>query len=174
MSRVADKPIEIPSSLKVEFVNNQLVIKNSKESFSLDVKQGIVVELKENFIRLNYSQEQNALAGTLRANIMNIIIGLTQGFQVKLLLVGVGYKAAVQGKKLILNLGYSHPIEHDFDNDIIIEAPSLTEIIIKGSNKQRVGQVAAVIRGYREPEPYKGKGIRYHDEVISLKETKKK
>ena len=122
----------------------------------------------------NSSKEANAQSGTVRALANNLVTGVSEGFEKKLKLVGVGYRAQLQGKKLNLSLGFSHPVEHDVPEGITIETPAPTEIVIKGANKQVVGQIAADIRSYRPPEPYKGKGVRYADEVVSLKETKKK
>ena len=122
----------------------------------------------------NDTQASNAMSGTMRALLANMVTGVDKGFERKLLLVGVGYKAAAQGAKLNLALGYSHPVVHDMPEGVKAETPTPTEIILKGIDKQKVGQVAAIVRGYRPPEPYKGKGVRYANEVIVLKETKKK
>ncbi|MFN5994234.1 MAG: 50S ribosomal protein L6, partial [Betaproteobacteria bacterium] len=122
----------------------------------------------------NDSQAANAMSGTMRALLANMVHGVDKGFERKLMLVGVGYKAAAQGAKLNLALGYSHPVIHEMPEGVKAETPTPTEIILKGVDKQKVGQVAAIVRGYRPPEPYKGKGVRYSDEVIVLKETKKK
>jgi large subunit ribosomal protein L6 len=122
----------------------------------------------------NDSQQANAMSGTMRALIANMVKGVDKGFERKLLLVGVGYKAQAQGDKLNLTLGYSHPVVHDMPEGVKCTTPTATEILLTGTDKQKVGQVAAIVRGYRPPEPYKGKGVRYSDEVIVLKETKKK
>jgi large subunit ribosomal protein L6 len=126
------------------------------------------------FEPVNESREANAMSGTMRALVANMVHGVTKGFERKLTLVGVGYRAQAQGDKLNLSLGFSHPVVHQMPSGVKAETPSQTEIVIKGINKQQVGQVAAEVRGYRPPEPYKGKGVRYADEVVILKETKKK
>jgi large subunit ribosomal protein L6 len=126
------------------------------------------------FEPVDESREANAMSGTMRALVANMVHGVTKGFERKLTLVGVGYRAQVQGDKLNLSLGFSHPVVHQMPEGVKAETPSQTEIVIKGIDKQKVGQVAAVVRGYRPPEPYKGKGVRYADEVVILKETKKK
>ena len=126
------------------------------------------------FAAANDSQQSNAMSGTLRALVANMVIGVTTGFQKKLTLVGVGYRAQAQGDKLNLTLGFSHPVVHQMPKGVKCETPTQTEILIKGSDKQAVGQVAAEVRAYRSPEPYKGKGVRYADEVVVIKETKKK
>lgn len=177
MSRIANKPVEIPNSVELN-LNGQLV--NAKGNKGLQeylVHPLVTITLQDQllmFAPVNDSIQANAIAGTTRVLVSNMLLGVRQGFEKKLELVGVGYRAQAQGKKLNLTLGYSHPISFDVPEGITIETPTQTEILIKGMDKQIVGEVAAVIRRYRPPECYKGKGIRYAGEKIALKETKKK
>ncbi len=177
MSRVGKLPITVPAKVDVTLAANEITIKGPlgilKQATSSDVvikKDGdkIVLEAASN------SQQSNAMSGTMRALLANMVIGVEKGFEKKLTLVGVGYKAAAAGTKLNLTLGFSHPVIHVMPEGVKCETPVPTEILIKGIDKQKVGQVAAIVRGYRPPEPYKGKGVRYSDEKITLKETKKK
>lgn len=177
MSRIAKYPIEIPQGVEVDLQPDSIAIKNNKGQFNHLIPKEVLVKLENNvltFATRKPSQKAIALSGTTRALINNMVKGLTEGFNKKLTLVGVGYRAQVQGQVLNLNLGYSHPIHYDIPEGITIETPSQTEVLVKGVDKQKVGQVAANIRSLRPPEPYKGKGVRYADEVIILKETKKK
>lgn len=177
MSRVAKNPIAIPNGISVEIQNQYINIKNSKEIINHQIPNVVKVLQENNTICIfpeNSSNLADAQAGCTRALINNIVIGLTKGFERKLELFGVGYRAQVQGKILNLTLGFSHPVAYNIPTGIIIETPSQTEVVVKGSNKQLVGQVAAEIRAYRPPEPYKGKGVRYANEKIILKEVKKK
>ncbi len=176
MSRIANNPIIVPSSVDVSIVESMIIIKGDKGELSHNIHPLVKVEQKDNVLKTtvnNNSKFANALSGTTRALIQNIVTGVTEGFERKLDIVGVGYRAAVSGKVLNLTLGFSHPVTFDIPEGISIETPSQTEIIIKGTDKQQVGQVAANIRRYRPPEPYKGKGIRYSDERIIRKEAKK-
>jgi len=177
MSRVAKKPINIPAGVEVSIANNIITMQGKKETLTYTVSNGVEVKKDGNHLMFaidNNVAKANVLAGTARALVNNIILGLHNGFERKLLLVGVGYRAAVQGKKLVLSLGFSQPVNYDIPEGIIIETPSQTEVIIKGISKQLVGKVASEIRAFRPPEPYKGKGVRYSDEVIIQKEGKKK
>lgn len=177
MSRIANKPIAIPKGVEVKFQGQELSVKGAKGSLSQRVPDAIEVQLEEGVIRVrsrSNTKQARAMAGTMRALINNMVIGVNQGFEKKLLLQGVGYRAQVQGKQLNLSLGFSHPVVYKIPPAITIETPSQTEIVIKGADKYQVGQVAAEIRAYRPPEPYKGKGIRYADEYVIRKEAKKK
>jgi len=177
MSRVAKNPINLPSGVAMSRNGAEIVIKGPKGELKHCVHELVGVEQEGTVMRFaptDESQAANALSGTTRALIQNMVTGVTKGFERRLTIIGVGYRAAVQGRKLNLTLGFSHPIAYDIPEGITIEAPSQTEILIKGADKQRVGQVAAEVRGYRPPEPYKGKGVRYSDEVVVKKEAKKK
>ena len=176
MSRIANNPINIPTGVEVNIAGNLVTIKGTKGELTHNVHPLIKVEQMENILKTstnNDSKFAKALSGTTRALIQNIITGVSEGFERKLEIVGVGYRAAVSGKTLNLTLGFSHPVAFKIPEGITIEMPSQTEITIKGSDKQQVGQVAADIRAYRRPEPYKGKGVRYSDERIVRKEAKK-
>jgi large subunit ribosomal protein L6 len=177
LSRVARKPIELPKNVDVKLANQQISIKGPKGTLEYNIHDAVEVNFKDNVLSFTGKEKisnSNALAGTARANINNMITGVTEGYTIKLLLVGVGYRAQVKGDTLVLSLGFSHPVEFKIPKGITIESTVQTEVVIKGNDKQQVGQVAAVIRAYRAPEPYKGKGVRYEGEVIKLKETKKK
>ena len=176
MSRIANNPINIPTGVDVNITGNLVTIKGSKGELSHNIHPLIKVEQAENILKTSTksnSKFAKALSGTTRALIQNIVTGVSEGFERKLEIIGVGYRAAVSGKTLNLTLGFSHPIAFKIPEGIIIETPSQTEVTIKGSDKQQVGQVAANIRAYRPPEPYKGKGVRYLDERIIRKEAKK-
>ena len=176
MSRIANNPVTIPSGVDVNIAGNLITVKGSKGELSHNIHPLVKVEQEDNVLKttvLNNSKTAKALSGTTRALIQNIVTGVSEGFEIKLGIVGVGYRAAVSGKTLNLTLGFSHPVEFPIPEGITIETPSQTEIVVKGSDKQQVGQVAANIRGYRPPEPYKGKGVRYADERIIRKEAKK-
>ena len=176
MSRIANNPINIPTDVDVNIVGNLVTIKGIKGELSHNIHPLIKVEQTDNTLKTSTksnSKLAKALSGTTRALIQNIVTGVSEGFERKLEIVGVGYRAAVSGKMLNLTLGFSHPIVFKIPDGITIETPSQTEITIKGSDKQQVGQVAADIRAYRRPEPYKGKGVRYSDERIVRKEAKK-
>lgn len=177
MSRVAKKPIMIPAEVEVVLSGIELKIKGPKGFLQTIFPEGIEIKQENNslwFAPKLTSEFAHALAGTARALANNMVIGVTKGFERKLNLVGVGFKAQVQGKDLKLNLGFSHPVKFKIPDEITIETPSQTEIVIKGIDKRLVGQVAAEIRAFRPPEPYKGKGVKYSDEVIVKKEGKKK
>jgi large subunit ribosomal protein L6 len=177
MSRVAKKPIELGKDLTAEVNGRTVTIKGKKGTLTLDLNPAVEVKIENNVIQVaprSKSRTADALAGTTRAHLANMVTGVSAGFEKKLELVGVGYRANVQGKKLNLTLGYSHPIEFPVPEGVTIETPSQNEIIVKGIDRQQVGQVAAILRDYRPPEPYKGKGVKYADERIELKEAKKK
>jgi large subunit ribosomal protein L6 len=177
MSRVANKPITLPAGVTVAINANAIAIKGPKGEMQYPVNPLVKVSYEANEIKVDgadASKEANTHAGSARANMANMVNGVSKGFEKKLVLVGVGFRAKVQGNMLSLTLGFSHPVDHELPKGITADVPSQTEIVIKGVNKQLVGQVASDIRNYRPPEPYKGKGIRYSDEKIKLKETKKK
>lgn len=177
MSRVAKKPIAIPSGVEANVSGSIVKIKGSKGALQMDLHDGLEIKKEENqlsVVPLKGSEVSVAVMGTTRALMNNIIEGVSKGFERKLVLIGVGFKAQVQGKVLNLALGFSHPIKFKIPEGITIETPSQTEVIIKGIDKQLVGQVAAKIRAFRPPEPYKGKGVRYEGEVVVQKEGKKK
>jgi large subunit ribosomal protein L6 len=170
-------PVTVPQG--VDVVINEAHINVKGTGGNLSIANNALVKVVHNadslsFAPANESREANAMSGTLRQLVNNMVVGVTKGFEKKLNLVGVGYKAAAQGNKLNLAVGYSHPVNFDMPSGIKVETPAPTEIIIKGADRQRVGQIAAEIRAVRPPEPYKGKGIRYSDEKIVIKETKKK
>ena len=177
MSRVGKMPVTVPQGVDVSINSTQISVKGSGGTLSI-AANALVKVVNEagqvTFTPVDDSREANAMSGTLRQLVNNMVTGVTKGFEKKLTLVGVGYKAAAQGSKLNLAVGYSHPVNIDMPEGIKVETPAPTEIIIKGADRQRVGQVAAEIRAIRPPEPYKGKGIRYSDEKITIKETKKK
>jgi len=176
MSRIANNPVTIPSGVDVNIAGSLITIKGSKGELSHNIHPLVKVEQEDNELKTtvnNNSKSANALSGTTRSLIQNLVTGVSEGFERKLEIVGVGYRAAVAGKKLNLSLGFSHPVEFAIPEGITIETPSQTEVVIKGVDKQQVGQVAANIRAYRPPEPYKGKGVRYSDERIIRKEAKK-
>ncbi len=177
MSRIGKNPIPIPEKVEVTVANDVLTVKGPLGTLKQSISPDVVVKLdagKLTFATTNDTQQANAMSGTLRAIAANMVHGVKQGFEKKLTLVGVGYKAQVQGTKVNLNLGFSHPVVHLLPEGVKAVAPTLTEIVISGADRQKVGQVAAEIRAYKSPEPYKGKGVRYADEKVSLKETKKK
>lgn len=177
MSRVAKNPVLVPSGVEVALAGNEISIKGPlgtlKQALSADVsvmREGDSLQCKAQ----NDSMQANAMSGTVRALLANMVRGVSKGFERKLTLVGVGYRAQAAGDTLNLTLGYSHPVAYKMPAGVKVETPTQTEIVLKGASKQQVGQVAAEIRAFREPEPYKGKGVRYSDEVVILKETKKK
>lgn len=178
MSRIADNPVSIPKGVEVTLSgDNDIKIKGAKGSLAFTIHPLIQVVQDGETLRFSAKSTDkrvNALRGTTRALINNMVQGVSQGFERRLQLVGVGYRAQLQGQKLVLSLGYSHPVEFTAPEGLTIEVPSPTEIIVKGYDKQQVGQAAANIRGFRPPEPYKGKGVRYADEVVARKEAKKK
>ncbi len=177
MSRVAKNPVALPAGVEAKFSAAELTIKGSLGSISVPLNGEVDVKLEENaltFAAKNDSKFASSMSGTMRQLVNNMVVGVAKGFERKLTLIGVGYKAQAQGAKLNLTVGYSHPVVFDMPAGIKVETPSPTEILIKGSDRQRVGQIAAEIRAVRPPEPYKGKGIRYADEKVAIKETKKK
>jgi len=177
MSRVAKMPVIVPQGVEVAIKEDQINVKGALGTLAL--AQNALVTIANDggnltFVPANDSREANAMSGTIRQLVNNMVTGVTKGFEKKLNLIGVGYKAQAQGAKLNLTVGYSHPVILDMPAGIKVETPTPTEVIIKGSDRQRVGQIAAEVRAIRPPEPYKGKGIRYSDEKITIKETKKK
>lgn len=177
MSRVAKMPVVVPAGVEVSVKDGQINVKGAGGALALaqNALVNVVVENgKVSFVPANDSREADAMSGTLRQLVNNMVLGVSKGFEKKLSLVGVGYKAQAQGNKLNLSVGFSHAVDRVMPEGISVATPTPTEIIIKGADRQRVGQVAADIRSIRPPEPYKGKGIRYADEKIVIKETKKK
>ncbi len=177
MSRVAKRPVSLPQGVTTTVDGSTVTVKGAKGALSLPLRAGLSLVQEGQDVRVEIaerSKEALMHAGSLRSHLANIVHGVSKGYEKKLELVGVGYRAVAQGKKLNLTLGFSHPVEYEVPEGITIETPSQTEIVVKGANKQQVGQVAAEIRAYRSPEPYKGKGVRYSGERIELKETKKK
>ena len=174
MSRVAKNPIVLPSGVDISISGSEMSVKGPKGQLALVLHPDISFDVNDGQYLVKSAGSKNlAMAGTFRALVNNLVIGVSKGFQKKLQLVGVGYRAQAQGKKLNLALGFSHPIEYVSPEGITIETPSQTEIVVSGCDKQKVGQVAAEIRSYRPPEPYKGKGVRYADERVIKKEAKK-
>jgi large subunit ribosomal protein L6 len=177
MSRIAKMPVTIPAGVDVTMNDQSVSIKGAGGTLSLTQNNLVKITSdagKLSFNAANDSREADALAGTLRQLVNNMVVGVTKGFEKKMTLIGVGYKAQAQGNKLNLTVGYSHPVNMDMPAGITVTTPTPTEVIVKGADRQRVGQVAAEIRAVRPPEPYKGKGIRYSDEKVAIKETKKK
>ncbi len=177
MSRVAKNPISLPAGVDLAIAANEVTVKGPLGSLKQRLHPSVVVEREGSVVAVKAvagGVNANAMSGTVRALLNNMVIGVSKGFERKLTLVGVGYRAQAQGDKLNLTLGFSHPVVHQMPAGVKVETPTQTEIVIKGVDKQQVGQVAAEVRAYRAPEPYKGKGVRYADEVVSLKETKKK
>ncbi len=177
MSRVAKIPVELPQGVEFQQDGNVVTIKGSKGAVSLELNSEVELVHDDGALKVaprSGSRFSAAVAGTTRALLANMVVGVTDGFERKLELFGIGYRAQTQGGKLNLTLGFSHPVVYDVPEDVSVETPSQTEIVIKGTDKQRVGQVAAEIRRFRPPEPYKGKGVRYADERVVLKEAKKK
>jgi len=177
MSRIGNLPVSVPSGVDVTLASGQISVKGPLGVLTQPLSSGVEVKRdgdKIVFKAVDESIQANAMSGTLRALVANMVQGVTKGFERKLQLVGVGYRAQAQGDKLNLTLGFSHPVVHQMPKGVKVETPQQTEIVIKGTDKQVVGQVAADVRGYRPPEPYKGKGVRYSDERVVLKETKKK
>jgi large subunit ribosomal protein L6 len=176
MSRIASAPIEIPDAVDVQVNGQKVTVKGKIGTMDWDVHEEVGVTMDNGELRIkarNESKSAVAMSGTSRALLNNMVVGVSRGFERKLEIVGVGYRAQISGKKLNLSLGHSHPINFEIPDDVTIETPSQTEVVVKGMDKQRVGQVAANIRAYRKPEPYKGKGVKYSDEHIVRKEAKK-
>ncbi|MCB8748762.1 50S ribosomal protein L6 [Rhodoferax sp. U2-2l] len=177
MSRIGKMPVAIPAGVEVVLSEHQVSVKGAGGLLSLTQNNLVKVTNeggKISFTAANESREADAMSGTFRQLVNNMVVGVSKGFEKKLTLIGVGYKAQAQGNKLNLVVGYSHPVNKDMPEGITVATPTPTEILIKGADRQRVGQVAAEIRAIRPPEPYKGKGIRYADEKVAIKETKKK
>lgn len=176
MSRIAKSPVAIPSGVDVKFDGQLVTVKGGNGTLSMDVHEAVEVKQEDN--QLTFAPREGekawAMAGTTRALLNNLVVGVTKGFEKKLVLNGVGYRAKVAGNTLNLTLGFSHPIDYQLPDGVKAEMPSQTEIIIKGADKQKIGQVASEIRAFRPPEPYKGKGVRYADEHVRRKEAKKK
>ena len=176
MSRVAKNPVSIPSGVEIKLEERMISVSGSKGKSDFTLPESVSVSHANDVITISYdesSSESTALAGTARSLINNMVIGVSQGFQKTLLLVGVGYRAKASGKKLELTLGFSHPVYYDLPEQVEVETPSQTEVVLKSHDKQVLGQVAAEIRAFRPPEPYKGKGVKYADENIRRKEAKK-
>ncbi len=177
MSRIANSPVSIPKGVDVTINGQELSVKGSKGNLSMTLHQLVEIKQEDDQLKLSAAEESKkstALAGTFRSLVSNMVIGVSDGFQKELELQGVGYRAQAQGKKLNLTLGFSHPIEYQVPEGIEVETPSQTQVIVKGIDKQLVGQVSAEIRAFRPPEPYKGKGVRYLGEYVKRKEAKKK
>lgn len=177
MSRVARNPVLVPSGVEVSIASGAVAVKGPLGQLNREFSALVSATRVENrveFKAVGASKQARAMSGTARALVANMVLGVSRGFERRLNLVGVGYRAQAQGEKLSLTLGFSHPVVHQMPKGIKVETPTQTEIIIKGIDKQQVGQVAAQVRAYRPPEPYKGKGVRYSDETIVIKETKKK
>ena len=177
MSRIAKYPVAVPDKVQVTVDKSKVVVKGPLGTLEQQFGREVVVKLEDGkvtFAAADETKAANAMSGTLRATVANMVQGVKEGFSRKLTLVGVGYRAQAQGNKLNLTLGFSHPIVYALPEGIKAETPTQTEIVIKGVDRQRVGQVAAEVRAYKPPEPYKGKGVRYSDEKVVIKETKKK
>ena len=177
MSRVARIPVSLEKGVEIQIGESEITVKGPRGTLRQAASGLVQVKVdgaEVHFAAVDESREANAMSGTMRALVAAMVHGVSKGFERRLNLVGVGYRAQAQGDKLNLSLGFSHPVEHHMPAGIKVETPTQTEIVIKGADKQRVGQVAAEIRAYRPPEPYKGKGVRYANETVVLKETKKK
>jgi len=177
MSRIAKYPVAVPNGVDVKIDGSVIVAKGPKGQLEFNHHQLVAVSQEDGHIKFapaDASKQADALAGTTRALVNNMVTGVSQGFERKLAIVGVGYRAQAKGRELALSLGFSHPVNYKVPEGIEIETPSQTEIVVKGADKQKVGQVAAEIRAFRPPEPYKGKGVRYADEHVVRKQAKKK
>lgn len=177
MSRVAKNPVTVPAGVEVKFGTDALTVKGKNGELSFPLNGDVKIELNDGqltFAAANQSKQSAAMSGTARAIVANMVKGVAEGFEKKLQLIGVGYRAQAQGQTLNLSLGFSHPIVYEMPAGVSVQTPSQTEIVISGADKQVVGQVAAEIRAFRSPEPYKGKGVRYVGEVVVMKEAKKK
>ncbi len=177
MSRIANNPVSIPKGVEITLKGQEVTVKGSKGNLAMTLHDLVGISQEEDRLQLKaveVSKESVALAGTSRSLVNNMVVGVSSGFQKELQLQGVGYRAQAQGKKLNLSLGFSHPVVYEVPEGIDIETPTQTQVIVKGIDKQLVGQVSADIRAYRPPEPYKGKGVRYVDEYVKRKEAKKK
>jgi len=177
MSRVAKNPVIIPAGVEVKLTAGEILVKGPNGALSHAVTGDVEIKIENGavtFAAKSAAKHSRAMSGTLRALVNNMVTGVSKGFERKLTLVGVGYRAQAQGESLNLTLGFSHPVVHKMPAGVKVETPSQTEIVLKSADKQMLGQVAAEVRAYRAPEPYKGKGVRYADEVVTIKETKKK
>ncbi len=177
MSRIAKAPVIVPGGVDIKLEGNNVIVKGSNGQLSYDINSAVTLGIADNVIQVQWDRDDKkatAQAGTARAIVSNMIIGVSAGFEKKLTLIGVGYRAQAKGNILNLALGFSHPVDFEVPEGVLVETPTQTEIIIKGSSKQLVGEVAAKIRAYRPPEPYKGKGVRYAEEHVARKEAKKK
>ena len=176
MSRIAKNPVPVPAGVEITIDGNLIKVAGSKDKMEFLIPASVSANHSDEIITVSWdetSSESTALAGTTRSLINNMIIGVTEGYTKTLILVGVGYRAKANGKKLELTLGFSHPVFYDLPDEVEVETPSQTEVVLKSHNKQMLGQVAAEIRAFRPPEPYKGKGVKYSDEIIRRKEAKK-
>ena len=176
MSRVARNPISVPSNVEINLTGNSIEVSGSKGKMEFLIPDSVVANFADDVITITYDEsfpKSTSLAGTTRSLINNMVIGVSEGFQKILLLVGVGYRAKASGKKLELTLGFSHPVHYELPEEVEVETPSQREVVLKSFDKQMLGQVAAEIRAFRPPEPYKGKGVKYADETIRRKEAKK-
>jgi large subunit ribosomal protein L6 len=175
MSRVANNPVSLPKGVEVNINGSSVSVKGGKGTMEMTLTDGIGIDVNEGVAQITYDFDTNrAMAGTTRALLNNLVVGVSDGWEKKLVLNGVGYRAKAAGKTVNLNLGLSHPVDYELPEGLSAETPTQTEIVIRGTNKQAVGQAAAEIRSFRPPEPYKGKGIRYADEYVRRKEAKKK
>ena len=176
MSRIAKNPISIPSNVEIKLDGQSIEVSGTKGNLEFLIPESVTATYAEDVITIQYdesSMESTALAGTTRSLINNMVIGVSEGYEKTLILVGVGYRAKATGKKLELTLGFSHPVFYDLPDSVEVDTPSQTEVVLKSHDKQLLGQVAAEIRSFRPPEPYKGKGVKYSDEIIRRKEAKK-
>lgn len=177
MSRIGNAPVKIPKGVDVKIVGRNLTVKGAAGQLGYILHDDVNIDISDNVIQVKWDntvKKAKAQGGTARASISNMITGVSTGFEKKLTLIGVGYRAQVKGNKLTLSLGFSNPVIYMIPDDVNVEAPSQTELIVKGNDKQKIGQVASEIRAFRPPEPYKGKGVRYTDEYVARKEAKKK
>ena len=175
MSRVANNPVSLPKGVEVNINGSSVSVKGGKGTMEMTLTDGIGIDVNEGVAQITYDFDTNrAMAGTTRALLSNLVVGVSDGWEKKLVLNGVGYRAKASGKTVNLNLGLSHPVDYEPPEGLSAETPTQTEIVIRGTDKQAVGQAAAEIRSFRPPEPYKGKGIRYADEYVRRKEAKKK
>jgi large subunit ribosomal protein L6 len=175
MSRVANNPIQLPKGVEVKLDGNEVTVKGGKGSLGFSLADGIEIKQEDNVLVLSYASDKlKTMAGTTRALVNNMVVGVSDGWEKKLILNGVGYRAKATGSAVNLTVGLSHPVDYKMPEGVTAESPSQTEIVVKGIDRQAVGQAAAEIRSFRPPEPYKGKGIRYADEYVRRKEAKKK
>jgi len=176
MSRIANNPVNLPEKVEANITDTEITIKGPLGVLTQSLTGDVNIQKEDSLLKFKATKEtkhSKAMSGTVRSLVQNMVVGVTEGFEKKLQLIGVGYKAKVQGNKINLELGFSHPVNHDLPDGVTAQTPSPTEIILKSSSKQVVGQVASEIRAYRPPEPYKGKGVRYTDEHVVIKEAKK-